>query len=70
MDVTSIVQIISSLGFPTAAAFYMAWLNQRQSIRHSEEIREWRKVVEQNTLTVQRLADKLDLMGGERNGGN
>lgn len=70
MDVSSIAQIISSLGFPIAAAIYMAWLNQRQSLRHSEEIGELRKVVEQNTLTVQRLVDKLDLMGGERNGGN
>ena len=65
MDFTVITQIISSLGFPIAACIYMAWSNNKTEERHSEEISSLRAVVEANTLTVQRLVDKLDAIGGE-----
>ena len=60
MDMSPIIEIISSLGFPIAACIYMAYINNKQSERHTEEIGELRKVVEANTLTVQRLVDKID----------
>ena len=44
---------------------YMLWYSNKTNARHSEEIGELRKVVEQNTLTVQRLVDKLDVFTKE-----
>lgn len=46
---------------------YMLWYSNKTNTRHSEEIGELRKVVEQNTLTVQRLVDKLDIIIKEDN---
>lgn len=63
-DVSAITQIIANLGFPIAACIYFAIVTQKQNARHSEEVGELRKVVEQNTLTVQRLVDKLDNLKG------
>lgn len=65
MDITSITQLIGNLGFPIAACIYMAWSNQKTREAHKEEIENLRKVVEQNTITVQRLVDKLDDIGKE-----
>ena len=70
MDLAVITQFISSLGFPIAACVYMAWQSNRMSERHQEEISSLRAVVEANTLSVQRLVDKLDSLGGEINEGD
>lgn len=70
MDMAVLTQFISSLGFPSAACIYMAWQSNKMSERHHEEISSLRAVVEANTLSVQRLADKLDSLGGESNEGD
>lgn len=70
MDMAVITQFISSLGFPIAACVYMAWQSNRMAERHQEEISSLRAVVEANTLSVQRLVDKLDSLGGENNEGD
>ena len=70
MDMAVITQFISSLGFPIAACVYMAWQSNRMSERHQEEISSLRAVVEANTLSVQRLVDKLDSLVCEINGGD
>lgn len=59
-DISAVISTISNLGFPIAACIYFAVITQKQNERHTEEVNELRKVVEQNTLTVQRLVDKLD----------
>lgn len=61
-DWTVITSIISNVGFPIAVCIYFAIVAQKQDARHSAEVSELRKVVEQNTLTVQRLVDKLENM--------
>ena len=70
MDMAVITQFISSLGFPIAACVYMAWQTNKMTERHQEEISSLRAVVEANTLSVQRLVDKLDSLGGETDEGN
>lgn len=66
MDMGTINSLIGSLGFPIAACIYMAWSNQKLQQQHKEEAESLRKVVEQNTLTVQKLVDKLDQLGDDR----
>ena len=70
MDITEISQIVSTVGFPIAACVYMAWQSNKMSERHHAEIASLRAVVEANTLSVQRLVDKLDALGGEIDAGN
>lgn len=66
-----IVSIISAVGFPIVAAvgcgFFIKWQfeqNQKQveELRkeHKEEVTSMVKAIENNTITMQKLIDKLD----------
>ena len=70
MDLAAITQFISTFEFPIAACVYMAWHSNKVAERHREEITSLRAVIEANTLTVQKLVDKLDALGGEIDEGN
>lgn len=71
MDVSSIVQIVGSLGFPVAACIYLFYtmqkdreLNaeQREADRkeHKEEMQKVTDALNNNTLVVQKLIDALN----------
>lgn len=73
MDINSLVQIISSVGFPIAACCFMAWFcywqiktrreDQKEQMNYQQEIYE--KIVDSinnNTITIQNLATKLEEM--------
>ena len=65
------VQIVSSLGFPIMAAIACGWFIKYQmdqykqdlkDIRseHKEEIKGLQDVINQNTVVLQKLCDKID----------
>ena len=65
------VQIISSLGFPIMAAIACGWFIKYQMdqykqdlkdirMEHKEEIKDLQEVINQNTLVLQKLCDRLD----------
>ena len=58
MDIQLIRQIISSLGFPIFVAIYL--LN-----RVDKTLEGLKEVINQNTLAIQRLLDKLEKDGKE-----
>lgn len=71
MDVNSIVTIISSLGFPIVACVGMGWFvkyttdlhnkdmkEERES--HSAEVKQITEAINNNTIVMERLIDKLD----------
>lgn len=60
MNIGDITQLIGSLGFPIVMCFYMMKVNRETSQDHKEEVAELRKAVENNTLVVQRVLDKLE----------
>lgn len=71
MDFASITQIIMSVGFPIVACIAMAYYVRETSNKHSDQIErlntqhreEMKQVVEalnNNTLALQRLCDKLE----------
>lgn len=71
MDFTSVTQIIMSIGFPIFACIAMGWYVREITNKNSEQIdklntqhrEEMKQVVEalnNNTLALQRLCDKLD----------
>lgn len=71
MDANSVVTLIGSLGFPIVACLGMAWYVKYQMDAYSKQVKEIReehnkeieKVTEalnNNTLAIQRLCDKME----------
>lgn len=72
MDINSVVQIISTLGFPIFACVALGWYVKYSSDKNSKEVAEMRKehqeeigkvteALQNNTLALQKLCDKLDV---------
>lgn len=55
-----ITQLIGSLGFPIVMCFYLIKMNKESANDHKEEVSQLRKAVENNTIVVQRVLDKLE----------
>ena len=53
MDVNMIAQLVGSVGFPICMSIYLIYFMQT-------ELKEMRKTIENNTLTMQRIVDKLN----------
>lgn len=60
MDFNAITQIISSVGFPIAMCLYIMYTMQKQTETHKTEIDELRKTIENNTVAIVKLIEKLD----------
>lgn len=52
MDINVIAQLIGSVGFPICMSIYLIYFMQT-------ELKEMRKSIENNTLTMQKLLDAL-----------
>ena len=70
IDVTGIIQIIGSLGFPVAACIYLFYSMQKERERndvqreadrkeHKEEMTKVTEALQNNTLVIQKLVDTL-----------
>ena len=70
MDVSSAGTVISQVGFPIAMCLVMAWYVKDTSEKHREEVRQLNErhneemqqvttALNNNTLALQRLCDKL-----------
>lgn len=57
MDVNTIMQLISGVGFPVAVCLICFWYINKQSEEHKAEIDELTKALNNNTLVMQRLVD-------------
>ena len=60
MDVTIITQLVSTVGFPIAMCALMAYYIKYTQDRHREEINSVREALNNNTIVLQKLVDKLD----------
>ena len=60
MDVSSIVQIIGSLGFPIAACIAVFWYLMRESENHKAEVGKLSEALQNNTLALTKLCDELE----------
>ena len=72
MDINSVVQIISTLGFPIFACVALGWYVKYSSDKNSKEVAEMRKehqeeigkvteALQNNTLALHKLCDRLDV---------
>lgn len=71
MDTASILQIVSTVGFPIVACGGMAWYVKymtdkereeriKMNEQHKQEMAEVTTALNNNTLALQKLCDKLD----------
>ena len=60
MDVSSIVAVISQVGFPIAMCLVMAWYVKYTNDQHKEEIDKITEALNNNTLAVQKLCERMD----------
>lgn len=59
MDFGSITQLISSLGFPIAVSLICFWYINKREEQHKAEIDKLSEAVNNNTLVMQKLVDRL-----------
>lgn len=59
MDINVVAQLIGSVGFPIAMSIFLIYFIQT-------EMKEMRKTIENNTLTMQKVVDSLDDLKRER----
>lgn len=60
MDVQTLTQIVSSLGFPIVVAGAMFWKMNKQDDDHKEEMNKITEAVNNNTLVIQKLIDRME----------
>ena len=59
MDTNAIVQIISNLGFPIAMCGALFWYINKQTELHKEEMHELKQSIDNNTLVITKLYERL-----------
>lgn len=64
MDVTTVTQLVGSLGFPIVCCGALFWYMVKEKDAHKEEMDELRKSVEANTTAINSLCQHL---GGKSN---
>lgn len=60
-----IVNAISTVGFPIVVCIIMIYLNEKQSLRHKEEVEKMTLALNNNTVAIQQI---LEHMRGDKNG--
>ena len=60
MDMQTILQAVSSLGFPIVACGAMFWLNYKTGERHREEMNKITEALNNNTQAITKLTSELE----------
>lgn len=59
VDMSEVVNLISNLGFPIACVVALFWLLNKQREEHKEESAKFTEAINNNTLAITKLVDKL-----------
>lgn len=59
MDMTTITQLITSVGFPIAACVALYLQMNKQSEQHKEEMSKVTEALNNNTIALNKLAEKV-----------
>lgn len=59
MDINMIMQAISDVGFPIVACGALAFLFYREQEQHKEETAKFTEALNQNSMAITKLAEKL-----------
>lgn len=60
MDANMILQAITSVGFPIVMCLMLMWYVKEISNKHKEESDKFAEALNNNTLVLQKLCDRLD----------
>lgn len=60
MDVNAIADLITTIGFPIAVCLICFWYIAKKDAVHREETSKLAEALNNNTLVMQQLVDKLD----------
>lgn len=60
MEMNEVLTAISTVGFPIVACAAMFWQMRESSRQHKEESDKWAEALNNNTVALTRLVDKLD----------
>lgn len=56
---TSVIDFIQTVGFPIAACVVLYYSNEKNNERHREEVNELSKAIDNNTLVMTQLLERL-----------
>lgn len=59
MDVNAIIQIVGSLGFPISMCIALFWRQVKSDEQHKTEMDKLSEALNNNTLAITKLSDKL-----------
>lgn len=59
MDYSQVMQLIGSLGFPIVACVMLYIRMEKQDENHKAEVSELTKAIQNNTIVMQKLVDRL-----------
>lgn len=59
MDVTTITQTVSTVGFPIAMCVALLWYTKELSDKHKQETEKFTEALNNNTLVLQKLCDTI-----------
>lgn len=66
MDAQMIITLVGSLGFPIVACIGCGWYINKKDSQHKEESDKFAEALNNNTLVIQKLVDKLDTIYKEK----
>ena len=61
MDVSTISQLIGSLGFPIVVSLLLIYMNYKQSEEHKQEMEKITESLNNNTVALTKLTERLHL---------
>lgn len=59
MEATSIIQVVSNVGFPIAMSILLMFYMRENDQKHDEEVKNLREAIENNTIVMNKLIDKI-----------
>nr|DAO26668.1 MAG TPA: YvrJ protein family protein [Caudoviricetes sp.] len=60
MDINGIAQLVGTLGFPIVCCGALFWRMIKSDEQHKEEISKMSEALNNNTIAITRLTDKLE----------
>lgn len=62
MDVATVTQLVSNLGFPIVCVGVMFWMQNKEMESHAAESERWTEVVKENTEALRDLKEVVSLL--------
>ncbi len=64
LDIANVLSAISSVGFPIVACIALFWNGHKQEERHLEESNKFNEAINNNTIALVKLTEKISYLGG------